>query len=314
MRANQAKMSMENSKAISQDKSIKNKAERERRVRELNSSNTKKFLDERKRVRRCWKFTGFKKKKVILFSLIAGSSEGLTAFPCLQLAMKHQKEMEQLEKNQREQLEKLEKFNEQVRKKTNLASLLLLQPQPGHTSVRFISVQIDLPQVLHETKTTGVIGPWPVDVGYWRKRPLVSVSFFFSFVLGFFCTATCAKCAHYLHRPCFFLCVFRHLLRCVVLYMSEHVWPRSSYCLKSFFSSYASPPTQLLKSHHANKQAQGRHLHLPPPLFLLPVTAACLFQCRKVLVAWCLLFFFISYGLYAWMIVWMLLSPPTLSI
>uniref|UniRef100_A0A8C9ZAZ4 1-phosphatidylinositol 4,5-bisphosphate phosphodiesterase n=1 Tax=Sander lucioperca TaxID=283035 RepID=A0A8C9ZAZ4_SANLU len=49
MRANQAKMSMENSKAISQDKSIKNKAERERRVRELNSSNTKKFLDERKR-------------------------------------------------------------------------------------------------------------------------------------------------------------------------------------------------------------------------------------------------------------------------
>ncbi|XP_032398868.1 1-phosphatidylinositol 4,5-bisphosphate phosphodiesterase beta-4 [Etheostoma spectabile] len=81
MRANQAKMSMENSKAISQDKSIKNKAERERRVRELNSSNTKKFLDERKR-----------------------------------LAMKHQKEMEQLQKNQREQLEKLDKFNEQLLK------------------------------------------------------------------------------------------------------------------------------------------------------------------------------------------------------
>ncbi|XP_028253084.1 1-phosphatidylinositol 4,5-bisphosphate phosphodiesterase beta-4 [Parambassis ranga] len=81
MRANQAKTSMENSKAISQDKTIKNKAERERRVRELNSSNTKKFLDERKR-----------------------------------LAMKHQKEMEQLEKNQREQLEKLEKFNEQLLK------------------------------------------------------------------------------------------------------------------------------------------------------------------------------------------------------
>uniref|UniRef100_A0AAZ3QJA8 1-phosphatidylinositol 4,5-bisphosphate phosphodiesterase n=1 Tax=Oncorhynchus tshawytscha TaxID=74940 RepID=A0AAZ3QJA8_ONCTS len=50
MRANQAKTSMENSKAISQDKTIKNKAERERRVRELNSSNTKKFLEERKRV------------------------------------------------------------------------------------------------------------------------------------------------------------------------------------------------------------------------------------------------------------------------
>uniref|UniRef100_A0A8C2FZX2 Phosphoinositide phospholipase C n=1 Tax=Cyprinus carpio TaxID=7962 RepID=A0A8C2FZX2_CYPCA len=50
MKGNQAKTSMENSKAISQDKSIKNKAERERRVRELNSSNTKKFLEERKRV------------------------------------------------------------------------------------------------------------------------------------------------------------------------------------------------------------------------------------------------------------------------
>uniref|UniRef100_A0A674NTJ3 1-phosphatidylinositol 4,5-bisphosphate phosphodiesterase n=1 Tax=Takifugu rubripes TaxID=31033 RepID=A0A674NTJ3_TAKRU len=89
MRANQAKISMENSKAISQDKSIKNKAERERRVRELNSSNTKKFLDERKR-----------------------------------LAMKHQKEMEQLEKNQREQLEKLEKFNEQVQTHTQKSSRL----------------------------------------------------------------------------------------------------------------------------------------------------------------------------------------------
>uniref|UniRef100_A0AAR2M078 1-phosphatidylinositol 4,5-bisphosphate phosphodiesterase n=1 Tax=Pygocentrus nattereri TaxID=42514 RepID=A0AAR2M078_PYGNA len=79
MKANQAKTSMENSKAISQDKSIKNKAERERRVRELNSSNTKKFLEERKR-----------------------------------LAMKQSKELEQLQKSQREQLEKLEKFNEQV--------------------------------------------------------------------------------------------------------------------------------------------------------------------------------------------------------
>ncbi|KAI1897736.1 hypothetical protein AGOR_G00086350 [Albula goreensis] len=81
MRANQAKTSMENSKAISQDKSIKNKAERERRVRELNSSNTKKFLEERKR-----------------------------------LAMKQSKEMEQLEKNQREQLDNLEKANEQLLK------------------------------------------------------------------------------------------------------------------------------------------------------------------------------------------------------
>nr|XP_043904919.1 1-phosphatidylinositol 4,5-bisphosphate phosphodiesterase beta-4-like isoform X2 [Solea senegalensis] len=88
MRASQAKMSMENSKAISQDKSIKNKAERERRVRELNSSNTKKFLDERKR-----------------------------------LAMKQQKEMEQLQKNQREQLEKLEKFNEQAKDMQQMVKL-----------------------------------------------------------------------------------------------------------------------------------------------------------------------------------------------
>uniref|UniRef100_A0A8C2HQS8 Phosphoinositide phospholipase C n=1 Tax=Cyprinus carpio TaxID=7962 RepID=A0A8C2HQS8_CYPCA len=80
MKGNQAKTSMENSKAISQDKSIKNKAERERRVRELNSSNTKKFLEERKR-----------------------------------LAMKQAKELEQLQKSQREQLDKLEKFNEQVK-------------------------------------------------------------------------------------------------------------------------------------------------------------------------------------------------------
>nr|XP_057913830.1 1-phosphatidylinositol 4,5-bisphosphate phosphodiesterase beta-4-like isoform X2 [Doryrhamphus excisus] len=88
MRANQAKMSMENSKAISQDKSIKNKAERERRVRELNSSNTKKFMDERKR-----------------------------------LAMKHQKEMEQLEKNQREQVDKLDKFNQQAKDLQQMAKL-----------------------------------------------------------------------------------------------------------------------------------------------------------------------------------------------
>ncbi|XP_057207994.1 1-phosphatidylinositol 4,5-bisphosphate phosphodiesterase beta-4 isoform X1 [Triplophysa rosa] len=81
MKGNQAKTSMENSKAISQDKSIKNKAERERRVRELNSSNTKKFLEERKR-----------------------------------LAMKQAKELEQQQKTQRDQLEKLEKFNEQLLK------------------------------------------------------------------------------------------------------------------------------------------------------------------------------------------------------
>uniref|UniRef100_A0A671M6D0 1-phosphatidylinositol 4,5-bisphosphate phosphodiesterase n=1 Tax=Sinocyclocheilus anshuiensis TaxID=1608454 RepID=A0A671M6D0_9TELE len=79
MRTNQAKTSMESSKTISQDKSIKNKAERERRVRELNSTNTRKFLTERKR-----------------------------------LAMKQSKESEQLQAAQREQLERLEKHNEEV--------------------------------------------------------------------------------------------------------------------------------------------------------------------------------------------------------
>uniref|UniRef100_A0A8C1XXB1 1-phosphatidylinositol 4,5-bisphosphate phosphodiesterase n=1 Tax=Cyprinus carpio TaxID=7962 RepID=A0A8C1XXB1_CYPCA len=79
MRTNQAKTSMESSKAISQDKSIKNKAERERRVRELNSTNTRKFLTERKR-----------------------------------LAMKQSKESEQHQAAQREQLERLEKHNEEV--------------------------------------------------------------------------------------------------------------------------------------------------------------------------------------------------------
>ncbi|KAM9317409.1 1-phosphatidylinositol 4,5-bisphosphate phosphodiesterase beta-4 [Gastrophryne carolinensis] len=87
MRANQAKISMENSKAISQDKSIKNKAERERRVRELNSSNTKKFLEERKR-----------------------------------LAMKQTKELDQLRKAQTEHLEVLEKQNEQLLKSCHAVS------------------------------------------------------------------------------------------------------------------------------------------------------------------------------------------------
>ncbi|XP_077782593.1 1-phosphatidylinositol 4,5-bisphosphate phosphodiesterase beta-4 isoform X4 [Podarcis muralis] len=88
MRANQAKISMENSKAISQDKSIKNKAERERRVRELNSSNTKKFLEERKR-----------------------------------LAMKQSKEMDQLKKVQLEHLEILEKQNEQAKEMQQMVKL-----------------------------------------------------------------------------------------------------------------------------------------------------------------------------------------------
>ncbi|XP_066561970.1 1-phosphatidylinositol 4,5-bisphosphate phosphodiesterase beta-4 [Amia ocellicauda] len=115
MRANQAKTSMENSKAISQDKSIKNKAERERRVRELNSSNTKKFLEERKR-----------------------------------LAMKQSKEMDQLEKAQREQQDNLEKLNEQLLKSHHAVSQCQGKgdaadgeagsrdgPQTSHSGVKF---------------------------------------------------------------------------------------------------------------------------------------------------------------------------------
>ncbi|XP_053365580.1 1-phosphatidylinositol 4,5-bisphosphate phosphodiesterase beta-4 isoform X2 [Clarias gariepinus] len=81
MRANQAKSSMENSKAISQDKSIKNKAERERRVRELNSNNTRRFLIERKK-----------------------------------LAVNQSKELDQLQTVQREQLEQLDKYNAELLK------------------------------------------------------------------------------------------------------------------------------------------------------------------------------------------------------
>jgi phosphatidylinositol phospholipase C beta len=40
---------MEASKTVMGDKSIKNKAERDRRIRELNENNTKKFIEERKR-------------------------------------------------------------------------------------------------------------------------------------------------------------------------------------------------------------------------------------------------------------------------
>ncbi|KAJ8045277.1 1-phosphatidylinositol 4,5-bisphosphate phosphodiesterase beta-4 [Holothuria leucospilota] len=50
LKSNQAKVSMESTKDITQDKSVKNKAERDRRVRELQSNNTKKFLDERQRL------------------------------------------------------------------------------------------------------------------------------------------------------------------------------------------------------------------------------------------------------------------------
>lgn len=48
MKARQAKISVETAKEVSQDKTLRNKAERERRLREKNSNNTKKFIEERK--------------------------------------------------------------------------------------------------------------------------------------------------------------------------------------------------------------------------------------------------------------------------
>ena len=40
---------METSKTVGADKTIKTKAERDRRIREMNENNTKKFIEERKR-------------------------------------------------------------------------------------------------------------------------------------------------------------------------------------------------------------------------------------------------------------------------
>ncbi|XP_014674680.1 PREDICTED: 1-phosphatidylinositol 4,5-bisphosphate phosphodiesterase beta-4-like [Priapulus caudatus] len=75
----QAKQSMDASKAVNNDKSIKNKAERERRVRELVQTNTKKFIEERKR-----------------------------------LAMRHSKEKENLKKSHVEQKENCMKFLQEL--------------------------------------------------------------------------------------------------------------------------------------------------------------------------------------------------------
>ncbi|CAK9302716.1 unnamed protein product [Gordionus sp. m RMFG-2023] len=85
MKSSQARASMEAIKAVQSDKRIKNKAERERRVRELNSNNTKKFIDERKRI-----------------------------------AMKHSKEMDSMKKVHQEEIEALEKENEKMQKAQQL--------------------------------------------------------------------------------------------------------------------------------------------------------------------------------------------------
>lgn len=48
MKTKQAKISVETAKEVAMDKTLRNKAERERRLREKNSNNTKKFIEERK--------------------------------------------------------------------------------------------------------------------------------------------------------------------------------------------------------------------------------------------------------------------------
>jgi len=50
LRTKQAKLSMDAAKSLQADKNIKNKAERDRRIREQNENNTKKFIEERRRL------------------------------------------------------------------------------------------------------------------------------------------------------------------------------------------------------------------------------------------------------------------------
>lgn len=48
MRARQAKVSVDTAKEVANDKTIKNKAEKDRMVKEKTANNTKKFIEERK--------------------------------------------------------------------------------------------------------------------------------------------------------------------------------------------------------------------------------------------------------------------------
>ncbi|CAF0707706.1 unnamed protein product [Brachionus calyciflorus] len=50
LKANQARQSVEDSKRLLSDKNFRNKQDRDRRLRELNSNNMKRFIDERKRL------------------------------------------------------------------------------------------------------------------------------------------------------------------------------------------------------------------------------------------------------------------------
>ncbi|XP_025105032.1 1-phosphatidylinositol 4,5-bisphosphate phosphodiesterase beta-4-like isoform X2 [Pomacea canaliculata] len=82
----QAKHSMDSSKAVQNDKTIKNKAERDRRIRELKENNMKKFIDERKRY-----------------------------------AVRHSRQAESLKKSHSEQMEKLMKDNEKAMEMAEMA-------------------------------------------------------------------------------------------------------------------------------------------------------------------------------------------------
>lgn len=48
MKARQGKVAVDTAKEVNNDKTIKNKADKERRLREKNQNNTKKFMEERK--------------------------------------------------------------------------------------------------------------------------------------------------------------------------------------------------------------------------------------------------------------------------
>merc|ERR1719187_369714 len=50
MKANQAKMAVETAKEVANDKTLKTKADKDRRLKEKNQNNTKKFFEERKNV------------------------------------------------------------------------------------------------------------------------------------------------------------------------------------------------------------------------------------------------------------------------
>lgn len=48
MKTRQARVAVETAKEVASDKTLRNKAEKERRLREKNQNNTKKFIEERK--------------------------------------------------------------------------------------------------------------------------------------------------------------------------------------------------------------------------------------------------------------------------